>query len=191
MSTVVPERLSTPRFCQQCGHHVIERFIEAEHRTRHQCEACGLIHYLNPRVVAAIIVSHRGRVLLQQRAVEPRAGYWTFPGGFLELGETPEQGAVRETREEVGLGVEPSALLGVYARPEVGIVLIVYLAESPTDAAYVADPESLQVRWFTPADIPWHDLAFDTTEAALRDWTNNHGSQPVVRITPPQTGLEP
>ncbi len=174
---MAPERLVVPRFCQQCGHNLIERFIESEKRLRHQCEACRLIHYMNPRVVATIIVSHRGRVLLQQRAISQRAGFWTFPGGFLELGETPEQGAVRETREEVGLEVHPSALLGVYARPEVGIVLVVYEAESATDAAYVADPESLQVRWFTPADIPWPDLAFDTTEAALRDWMKRHASE--------------
>lgn len=183
--SIMPERLTAPRFCQQCGHDLIERFIEAEHRTRHQCEACGHIHYMNPRVVAAIIVSHRGRVLLQQRAVEPRAGFWTFPGGFLEIGETPEQGAIRETREEVGLDVEPSALLGVYGRPEVGIVLVVYEAESNTDAAFVADPESLQVRWFDASDIPWPDLAFDTTEAALRDWTSTHAA-----ITQPQTGRD-
>lgn len=165
-----PERLPEPRFCQLCGHSLVERFLPEERRMRLQCESCGFIHYLNPRVVAAIIVSHNGRVLLQQRAVEPRAGYWTFPGGFLEMGETPLAGAVRETEEEVGLRVEPSGLLGVYARPDVGIVLVVYVAESASGDARVADPESLQVRWFARNEIPWSELAFDTTEAALRDW---------------------
>jgi ADP-ribose pyrophosphatase YjhB (NUDIX family) len=102
--------------------------------------------------------------------VEPRAGFWTFPGGFLEIGETPLEGAVRETKEEVGLDIDVEALLGVYTRPEVGIVLVVYAATSRSDAAIVGDFESLAVRWFAPDAIPWDDLAFATTTAALRDW---------------------
>ncbi len=169
MSTV-PERIVHPRYCQLCGHHLVERFIDAEKRIRLQCESCQFIHYLNPRVVAAIIVSNRGRVLLQRRAIEPRAGYWTFPGGFLEIGEAAEEGARRETLEEVGLDVVPERLVGVYTRPQVGIVLVAYAGESVTDAAFAADFESSEVRWFSPDAIPWGDLAFETTEAALRDW---------------------
>jgi ADP-ribose pyrophosphatase YjhB (NUDIX family) len=168
--SIVPERLPQPRYCQTCGHHLVERYIEAEKRTRLQCENCGLIHYLNPRVVAAIIVSHRGRVLLQRRAIDPRAGYWTFPGGFLEVGETAVEGARRETLEEVGLEVAPSQLIGVYTRPQVGIVLVAYAGEAPSDAAVVGDFESSEVRWFDVDAIPWPELAFETTEAALRDW---------------------
>jgi ADP-ribose pyrophosphatase YjhB (NUDIX family) len=171
----MPEQLPTPRFCQVSGHELVKRFIEAEKRTRLQCEACGFIHYVNPRVVASMIVAHRGRLLLQRRAVEPRAGYWTFPGGFLEFGETVEAGAARETFEEVRLRVEPRSLLGVYTRPQVGIVLVVYEAESESDAAAVGDFESSEVRWFAPDEIPWDDLAFDTTDAALRDWLRKHG----------------
>lgn len=169
MSTV-PEQLPEPRFCQLCGHELVERYVESEKRRRLQCTACGFIHYVNPRVVVSIIVTHEGRVLLQRRAMEPGAGKWTFPGGFLEVGEHPGDGAARETLEEVGLDVRPQSLLGVYGRPAVGIVLVVYEAEAPTADAYVADPESLEVRWFERDDIPWDDLAFDTTTAALRDW---------------------
>ena len=166
----VPEQLPKPRFCQLCGGNLAERYVEAEKRTRFECDACGFIHYLNPRVVAAMVVSHDGHVLLQQRSYEPRAGFWTFPGGFLEMGETPKDGARRETLEEVGLDVEPRGLLGVYARPHVGIVLVTYEGEASGDAAYVADEESSSVQWFAPGDIPWDDLAFETTAAALRDW---------------------
>src|SRR6185503_12641070 len=105
MSTVSPERLSTPRYCQLCGNSLLERMIASEGRRRFQCEACGFIHYLNPRVIAAAIVEHRGRVLLEQRAIDPGRGGWTFPGGFLEFGETAAAGAVREAKEEVGLDV--------------------------------------------------------------------------------------
>lgn len=173
----MPERLAQPIYCQICGRFLVERFVASEKRRRLQCEACGFIHYMNPRVVAAIVVSHRGRLLLQQRANEPRAGFWTFPGGFLEVGETPEQGAARETKEEVGLDVTPQALLGVYGRPQVGIVLVVYEGEAARDDAIVGDDESLQVRWFAIDAIPWEDLAFETTEAALRDWVAKHHAE--------------
>ncbi len=173
-----PERLSTPVYCQQCGRYLVERYVRDEQRTRLQCEGCGFVHYMNPRVVAAAVVEHGGRVLLQQRATEPGRGLWTFPGGFLEVGETPEAGAVRETREEAGLDVSLGGLLGVYSRPHVGIVLVVYTAESASDAAVVGDRESLSVRWYAPEAIPWADLAFETTAAALRDWLRHRGGRP-------------
>lgn len=172
--SIVPERLTVPVYCQRCRRFLVERMIPSEKRRRLQCEACGFIHYMNPRVVASIIVARGGRVLLQQRANEPRAGFWTFPGGFLEVGETPEEGAARETKEEVGLDVAPRALLGVYGRPQVGIVLVVYEGEAESGDAIVGDDESLQVRWFGIDAIPWDDLAFETTEAALRDWVAKH-----------------
>jgi len=166
----MPEQLPPARFCQSCGGYLVERYLPGEGRPRLRCELCGHIHYLNPRVVAAAIVEHGGRVLLQQRAIEPRAGFWTFPGGFLEMGETPEQCAVRETREEAGIDVALVGLHGVYARPDVGIVIVVYRATSASSAAFAADGESQAVGWFAPDAIPWDALAFDTTAAALRDW---------------------
>lgn len=166
----MPEQLPDARHCVLCGHRLIERYVEHEDRHRLQCERCGHTHYVNPRVVVAIIVEHGGRVLLQQRAIEPRRGFWTFPGGFLEVGELPTDGAVRETREEVGLDVTISGLLGVYARPHVGIVLVVYTGTTESDEAVVGDFESMDVRWFAPDEIPWDRLGFETTEQALRYW---------------------
>lgn len=172
MSTVSPERLIHPRYCQLCGHDLIERLIESERRPRFVCETCGFVHYMNPRVVSSVIVEHDGMIVLQQRAMEPRAGYWTFPGGFLEIGERAEDGAVREAREEVGLDVTLTGLQGVYTRTRVGIVLVVYTGIADSHDAIVADAESTAVRWFAPAEIPWDDLAFDSTTAALRDWVS-------------------
>ena len=177
MSTV-PERLPTPRYCQVCGHFLVERHIAEEGRARLQCESCGFVHYINPRVVAAIIVSNAGDVLLQRRAVEPRAGFWTFPGGFLELGESVEDGARRETLEETGLDVRPERLVGVYSRPHVGIVLVAYAAASVSRNAIVGDAESSEVRWFAASEIPWEELAFETTQHALRDWLRTKDNSP-------------
>ena len=166
----MPERLPTPRFCQVCGHYLVERYVEQEQQRRLQCEGCGFIHYLNPRVVVGVIVERDGQVLLQQRAIDPRRGFWTFPGGFLEFGEWPAEGAARETKEEVGLDVTLAGLQGVYARPDVGIVLVVYRGTSTEGEAVVGDFESLAVRWYALDEIPWDELAFDTTEQALREF---------------------
>ncbi len=174
------ERPPPPRYCTRCGHFIVERYIESEARRRFCCESCGAIHYENPRVVSSVIVEHGGRTLLQQRAMDPRRGYWTFPGGFLEVGETPEEGALREAKEEVGLEVALTGLQGVYARTDAGIVLVVYTGISASDAAFVGDAESTDVRWYASDDIPWADLAFDTTEAALRDWIRNRSSSPLA-----------
>jgi ADP-ribose pyrophosphatase YjhB (NUDIX family) len=170
MSTAPIDRPYTPRYCQRCGHELVERYFEEEQRRRLQCERCAFIHYMNPRVVASVIVEYDGRVLLQQRAYEPGRGLWTFPGGFLEIGETLQDGAVREAEEEVGLQVTLGPLVGAYTRLHAGIVLVVFAGTSTSDEAYVADPESLQVRWYDRDAIPWDELAFETTDAALRDW---------------------
>ncbi|HLB23174.1 MAG TPA: NUDIX hydrolase [Dehalococcoidia bacterium] len=174
----MPERLPTPRFCQVCGQYLVERYVEKEGQPRLQCEGCGFTHYMNPRVVVAVIVERGGRVLLQQRAIEPRRGYWTFPGGFLEFGESPADGAVRETKEEVGLDVSLTALHGVYARTDVGIVLVVYRGTSESDDAYVGDFESMAVRWYAIDELPWEELAFVTTEQALREFVAQERGQP-------------
>ena len=110
-----------------------------------------------------------GQVFLARRAIEPAIGRWTYPGGFLERGESAQEGARRETEEETELRIEIGRLLGVYSRPHVGIVTIVYEAAvvggRPEPAA-----ETSEVRAFGPDEIPWEELAFSTVESALRDW---------------------
>ena len=163
-----------PRFCLRCGGAVRRQLVPEEQRERLVCQSCGLTHYLNPRLVAAAIPERdapegRRRLLLMRRALEPRRGFWTPPGGFVELGESTEEAALREGEEEIGLHLELVELLGVYNRPAVGVVVVVYraraLAEEPRLGA-----EALEARWFTADTIPWDDLAFESTVRALRDW---------------------
>lgn len=163
-----------PRFCHQCGGNVLLRRVEEEDRDRLVCESCGMIHYLNPRVVAAAIPELDGadrqrRLLLLRRAIEPRRGAWTPPGGFVEVGETTEEAATRECEEEVGLPIDVTGLVGVYSRPVVGIVVVVYRALALRQEPRLG-VEALEARWFTAETIPWDDLAFETTVRALRDW---------------------
>jgi ADP-ribose pyrophosphatase YjhB (NUDIX family) len=156
-------------FCPLCAARLTRAALRDEARERDVCPACGYVHYVNPRVVANMLPERDGRILLLRRAIEPSYGKWTFPGGYLELGESVEEGARREALEEVGLEVEPMALLGVYTLR--GIVVVVYRGRLVSPAAPpVPGPEVLETGWFLPAEVPWPDLAFESTEAALRDW---------------------
>ena len=119
-------------------------------------------------VVGALPVAD-GRVFLARRAIEPAHGRWGNPGGFLEVGESAQEGARRETEEETELRVEIGRLIGVYSRPHIGIITIAFEASvvggRPAPAA-----ETSEVRAFSPDEIPWEELAFSTVESALRDW---------------------
>src|SRR5579872_1610300 len=115
-------------FCPACGSALEERLVEAEGRNRLVCNSCGHIHYLNPTVVAGTIPVVGDGIWLLRRAIEPRYGAWTYPAGFVELGESVEDAAVRETREELNLPVQIRRLLGVYSRPVMTSVVVVYIA---------------------------------------------------------------
>lgn len=162
------------RYCMHCGQRLVSAIPEGDTRRRLVCFDCGFVHYINPRPVAAVIpVSERGEVLLVRRDIEPRRGTWVFPGGFMDLGETAEEAARRETREEAHLEVGELELLGVYTRVGPGIVLIVY--EAKAHGRPTPGHETSEVAWFAPEAIPWDSLAFDSTVAALRDWAKKHG----------------
>lgn len=159
-----------PRFCSQCGHLLREEFVADEHCSRLVCSSCSLISYLNPQVVAgAIPLGPDGRILLLRRGIEPCRGAWTFPAGFVELGETVEDAARRETHEETGVDIRVGPVLGVYSYEGVGVVMVIYHAER-TGGEPRTSKEALEVREFEPSDIPWDHLAFRSTGDALRDW---------------------
>jgi ADP-ribose pyrophosphatase YjhB (NUDIX family) len=157
-----------PRFCPACGLPVEQRTLEEDHFPRLVCPN-DHVTWRNPRVVVGTLPVQSGQVYLARRSIEPGAGRWTYPGGFLEVGEAAQEGARRETEEETELRVEVGRLIGVYSRPHVGVVTVVYEASvvggRPEPAA-----ETTEVRAFGPDDIPWDELAFSTVESALRDW---------------------
>jgi len=177
-----------PRYCPACGRPVEPRTLEQDHRPRLVCSE-GHVTWRNPRIVVGAVPVSAGIVYLARRAIEPAMGRWTYPGGFLEIGESAQEGARRETEEETRLRVEIGRLIGVYSRPHVGIVTIVFessvVGGQPEPAA-----ETSEVRAFSPDAIPWNDLAFSTVESALRDWVASlpgHGP----RFTPELYVLDP
>ena len=133
-----------------------------------RCSACGYSAFYNPKPVACVIASDdQDRVILMRRATEPSRNRWTMPGGFVDLGESVEQAAAREAKEEIGVDVEIGRLVGVYSRGTDRIVVITYTARAL--GTPVPTEEALEVRAFDPTDIPWEELAFWSDDRALRD----------------------
>jgi ADP-ribose pyrophosphatase YjhB (NUDIX family) len=155
--------LAEARFCPRCG-----RDAEVSFPQRIACPHCGYVAYYNPKPVAAAIpVDGDGRVVLLRRGFDPGRGRWTFPGGFVELGESVQDAACRETEEELGIAIALGPLVGVYSSAEERVVLIVYRAEPLGEPR--TTPEATEIGRFDPAAIPWDELAFWSTERALRD----------------------
>jgi ADP-ribose pyrophosphatase YjhB (NUDIX family) len=160
------------RFCLACGDELVRKFIQEEKRWRRACRSCGFINYLNPRVVAGTIPVMGGRVVLGRRAIEPAKGRWGFPCGYVEWGESTVEAAVRETREEIGLKVGESSLLGVYSYSDAGVVTVVYVAKAARAQKPKPLHETIEVKTFSKGQIPWDDLAFRSTRQALKDWVD-------------------
>lgn len=159
------------RFCALCGGAMELRTVLPDRKRLKVCSRCGFIDFQSPKLVAGCLVIEADRVLLLRRAIPPRLGCWTFPGGYVDLGEMPEPAALRETLEEVGMNVAIERLLGVYADPQnPSAAVIVYLARPGRESPALSD-EASEVRYFGPSEIPWDEIAFRTTGAALRDWS--------------------
>jgi len=179
----VPEDYFAPgedlHYCPHCAAPLIVRLLPTEDRPRLVCDR-GHILYVNPKLIVGVIPERRGRILLMRRAIEPRYGAWTFPGGFMEIDETVEECAAREAHEEVGVEVRIVDMVGVYSRPAPagpGIVSVVYRGRV-RGGRPGPGREALEVRWFLPDDIPWDELAYDTTRQALRDWVRRRQAPP-------------
>ena len=157
-----------PRYCQQCGAGKIEFTVpHGDDRERHVCGECGHIHYLNPKVVVGTLPVWEDQVLLCKRAIEPRYGKWTLPAGFMEEGETLEEGAARETLEEANARVTVGEVYVTLSLPQISQVYMLFLARLD-DLNFAAGSESLEVRLFRESEIPWDEIAFRTISYALR-----------------------
>jgi ADP-ribose pyrophosphatase YjhB (NUDIX family) len=156
------------KFCSACGSDDLAfRLPAGDTLPRHVCEACGTIHYQNPKIVTGCLPEWDDRVLLCKRAIEPRRGLWTLPAGFLENSETLQAGAMRETLEEAGARVTLGALYVVISLPQISQVYTMFRARLP-EPEFSAGTESLEVRLFDEAEIPWDQIAFRTIGRTLR-----------------------
>ncbi|HTN72303.1 MAG TPA: NUDIX hydrolase [Methylomirabilota bacterium] len=157
------------RFCPRCGAGLEKRVVKATEPKRLVCQGCSFIFYQDPKVVAGTIFMLNGGIVLLKRGVEPALGKWVFPGGYVDRGESVQDAAIRETKEESQVDVELGPLLNVYSYPRSPNVIVVYTADAVGGELAAAD-ESVDAGTFTPAKVPWDELAFDSTKDALRDY---------------------
>ncbi|HEY8539043.1 MAG TPA: NUDIX hydrolase [Steroidobacteraceae bacterium] len=155
------------KFCSNCGHAVTTKIPAGDHLPRFVCEACGSIHYENPRIIAGCIPEWQGKILLCRRAIEPRRGYWTVPAGFMENGEAVQDAAAREAQEEALADVEIGSLVSIINVIQARQVHIIFRARL-RNGEFGVGPESLEVGLYDEQDIPWSDIAFLSVEFALR-----------------------
>jgi ADP-ribose pyrophosphatase YjhB (NUDIX family) len=142
---------------------------EGDNRERMTCPDCGFINYENPKIVVGAVCRWDERILLCRRAIEPRAGFWTLPAGYLELNESTSAGAAREAWEEAKAQIAIDGLLAVYDIPRISQVQIIYRARLTTPEI-APGAESIEVRLYAWDEIPWQDLAFPTVRWALEHY---------------------
>lgn len=156
-------------YCSQCAAPLTRVIPDGDDRLRHVCTACRHVHYQNPRVVTGTLPVHGERVLLCKRAIAPRLGFWTLPAGFLENGESTDEGAVRETWEEALARVEIDGLYTLFNLPQIAQVHLFFRARL-LNLDFAAGVESIEVRLFSEAEIPWQQLAFPVVSSTLRHY---------------------
>jgi mutator protein MutT len=160
----------TYRFCPRCGGSLEVRTLKPTEPDRLVCMSCGFVFYIDPKVaVGTIIRTEADKIVLVRRAIDPGYGKWVFPGGYVDRGETLMAAAVREAREECGLQVHLDGLVNIYSYPGRAPIIIVYAATA-IGGALCVDDECLETAEFDSSSIPWDNLAFRSTNEALRDF---------------------
>lgn len=155
------------KYCSQCSSLVTRKIPEDDNRLRYVCESCNTIHYENPKIVCGCLPEWEDKILICKRAIEPRANYWTLPAGFMELQESCDEGAIRETWEEARARVEVLGLYCVYSLPYAGQVHMLFRSRL-LDLDYEPGPESTDVKLVSEAEIPWQEIAFATIRQTLK-----------------------
>ena len=147
--------------CIKCGNKTELAVPNGDNKTRQVCTVCGHIHYINPNIIVGILPVKEDKILLCKRAIEPGYGKWTLPSGFMEIGESLEQGAKREAKEEANLQVQIMHLHTTYSLPNIGQVYMLYLSEIVNDDFAPMD-ETLEVKLFSIQAVSYTHLTLPT-----------------------------
>jgi ADP-ribose pyrophosphatase YjhB (NUDIX family) len=163
------------KYCSLCGGQVELRVPPDDNRKRYVCTVCGEVHYQNPKLIVGAMPEWQDKILLCRRAIEPRHGLWTLPAGFMENGETTTEAAARETLEEANARIEIADLYSMYSLPYINQVHLMFRARL-LDLDFRPGQESLEVRLFSEADIPWNEIAFRPVRFSLEHYFNERPS---------------
>ena len=159
----------TYKFCPQCGGPLERRLLKAGEPERLVCRACGFVFYIDPKLAVIALVPLNGGLVMVRRGIDPGYGLWVVPGGFVDVGELVEEAVVREILEETHLSVRVERLLNIYSFRDSPTVVVAYITQYLAGELAAGD-ETLEARVFTPESIPWNEIPFRSTRAALTEY---------------------
>ena len=162
-------------YCEKCGSITENINVEGDSIKRDVCKACGLIRYINPKIIVGVLPEKDESILLCKRDIEPSRGKWTIPSGFMEMNESLEDGARRESIEEANCKFDIIRLYGTYSIPVIGQVLFVFLGKIINND-YRAMDETSEVRLFPISKIPWDQIAFPSVKFFLSNYVNDNSN---------------
>ena len=162
----------------KCCHIYIYKKTDLEQKKRKVCKKCGFIDYKNPKIVAGSLVVKNNKILLCRRAIEPSYGKWTFPSGYLDANETPEEGAIREAKEEVNIKIKLKKLFIIFTVRKKNLIQFVFLADH-VNKTYKPGIETLEAKYFSFDEIPWKHLAFPSVAYAIKKYKKLPKSLPI------------
>ncbi|CAI9754841.1 unnamed protein product [Fraxinus pennsylvanica] len=154
-------------FCQSCGGRTKHEIPDGEEKMRAICTSCGKIIYENPKMVVGCLIEHENKILLCKRKIHPSFGLWTLPAGYMEIGESAAEGAIRETWEEANAEVEVLSPFAHLDIPLIGQTYIIFLAKLKRPH-FSPGPESSDCQLFALNDIPFDSLAFSSMLVTLQ-----------------------
>lgn len=167
-----------------------KRVPAGDDHERDVCVRCGFVDYQNPKIVTGSVASAEdGRILICRRAIEPQRGYWTLPAGYMEMGESVEDAARREAREEAGADLTLDRVLAVYSVPRIGQVQVMFRARLENPGGIAAGVESEELALVRYEELPWDELAFPTVVWALRQWREVEGREDFAVFGNPLDGV--
>lgn len=166
-----------PKFCPQCGQALSRAVPVGDHHERPICTVCNYTHYDSPKIIVACLATWEHKLLWIRRGTEPRKGFWAIPSGFAEQGETPEQAAARELREETGAQIQPGSLklFLVGALPEMNQVYLVYRGELLSPEFHTTT-EADEVSLLAQDEVPWSEYVYPIVEEPIRQFYIDHAN---------------
>ena len=157
------------KYCTACGGETRMRIPPDDDHYRAVCTQCNQVHYENPKVVVGCIPTDGEKILICRRNIEPGWGKWTLPAGYLENGESIQEGARRETFEETGSQVEILSPYRLFNITPVSQIYFIFLARLKDDN-FGPTSESIEVKLVREDEIPWDDIAFEVIKKSLKDF---------------------
>ncbi|MFA7555783.1 MAG: NUDIX hydrolase [Spongiibacteraceae bacterium] len=149
-------------YCYECGTALEIKMLETEDTPRQVCPACHWVHYKNPRVLVGVHLHHQDKMFWMKRGTPPNKGLWTFPGGFLEEGESLQEAAARELYEETHIKISPNNMIpfGMLSLLTMDQVYLSFRCHCDNAIAGAITEESADWGWFSEQDAPWDELAY-------------------------------